>query len=184
VLAQQAERQLLRHPSIDDLRSVVPCCELCVTQSDHLATGMPRLRALIFPDLPDLLGVAPLRLWWWAKTGQFVRESDVAAGRPWWSRDAVCRWAAASPFGLAGRVPLRYWPDAIEPAEYDGAFQSSHAVSLRWSTRWASVLMVWTLPDSFVGPLAELITVRGGRTFRGCSGTPRRTGRVGYVCPI
>jgi hypothetical protein len=105
----------------------------------------------------DLLGVTPPRLWWWAMTGQFVRASVTAGGKPRWSRDAVYRWAIASPYGLAGQVPLRYWPDATEPAEYDRAFRSPHAVSLRWWTKPGSILMVWTLSHGYVPPRIELV---------------------------
>jgi hypothetical protein len=105
-----------------------------------------------------LLNVPQLRLWWWTKTGQFARPSTTAQSGSRWTATDVYRWAATARLGLAGRVPLRYWPDPSAPAEFVQAFRTPHAVALRWSTEPGSVLMVWTLTGGYQPPRTELVT--------------------------
>lgn len=88
--------------------------------------------------------------------GDFPEPAGTDGSEPYWHDEAVLRWAAASGPELAARVQLRFWPDAIAPADYLGAETHEKFVIQRWQIQSGSIAVVWSLPEA--GPL-DLITI-------------------------
>jgi hypothetical protein len=75
-------------------------------------------------------------------------------GASYWLDRDVFVWAAAQGPLLASRVPLRYWPQAGEPAEFLGSTRvaaryGADDVALRWAAGPGTVAVIWR-PD---GPI-------------------------------
>lgn len=67
------------------------------------------------------------------------------------------RWAVtAQPATFARWAPLQYWPDATEPAHYEGAVQHGILVVQRWSTGPGDIDVAWPLPDGQPRGIAEV----------------------------
>lgn len=89
-----------------------------------------------------------------ARDGQFPPPASTQRGEPYWRDDEVLRWAAATSAELATRVPLRYWPDATQPADYLGAIAHDDAVVMTWQTNLGAVAVVW----NFIDPITVHLT--------------------------
>jgi len=81
-------------------------------------------------------------------------------GAPYWRDRDVLRWAARQGAPLSARVPLRFWPDAIEPAEFLGAVRVPQRfclddVVLRWSATTGTVGVIWRCDDPIMLSLTE-----------------------------
>ena len=83
-------------------------------------------------------------------------------GAPYWRDRDVLRWAARQGPPLSARVPLRLWPDAVEPAEFLGAVQVPQRfcrddVVLRWSVAPGTVAVIWRCDDPIMLSLTEAL---------------------------
>lgn len=86
------------------------------------------------------------------RRGDFPEPAGIEASEPYWREETVLCWAAASSPDLAGRVPLKFWPNAIAPAGYLGAETHEQFVIQRWQTQSGLIAVVWSFPG--VGPLS------------------------------
>lgn len=71
------------------------------------------------------------------------------------------KWAARQGHPLASRVPLQFWPEAQEPAEFLGAVRvparyQRDDVALRWATVAGVVAVVWRPDDPIMLRLSDL----------------------------
>lgn len=83
-------------------------------------------------------------------------------GVPYWADRDVLRWAARQPPPLSNRVPLRFWPDSPQPAEFLGAVRvpsryGRDDVALRWATASGTVAVVWRPDDPIMMSLDDLL---------------------------
>lgn len=101
-----------------------------------------------------LVGLRAAQLRRAARDGQFPPPASTQRGEPYWRDDEVLRWAAATSAELATRVPLRYWPDATQPADYLGAIAHDDAVVMTWQTNLGAVAVVW----NFIDPITVHLT--------------------------
>ncbi|MDQ1536135.1 MAG: hypothetical protein QOE58_528 [Actinomycetota bacterium] len=97
-------------------------------------------------EVAELLAVPRLTVWWWVKTGRFVDPADEPDGYRRWDRDDVFRWALNH--NRAGRVPIRYWPLAGQPAAYRGTQLLTDAVAQLWTIQARRIVLIWPLPNA------------------------------------
>ncbi|WP_433464055.1 hypothetical protein [Spirillospora sp. CA-128828] len=93
-----------------------------------------------------LLGVRRYSLKRIAKRGLFAAPAGTEQGRPYWHETTVLTWAAEKVPQLADRIPLRYWPNATEPAPYLGAVRLTNAVAVGWRAAPGPLWTIWTAP--------------------------------------
>lgn len=103
-------------------------------------------KPLSLSDCAQLLGLNRLQLWFWHKLGRFALPAGEHNGTPYWHEPEVYRWAAGTGRPLVRSVPVRYWPDATEPADYLGTREVPDAVAQLWGTEAGTVCVVWPLP--------------------------------------
>jgi hypothetical protein len=112
---------------------------------------------LTLDDCVRLLGLRPAHLRRAARDAHFPPAARTQHGQPHWHQDEVLSWAAATSPQLATRVPLRYWPDATQPADYLGASAHDDAVIMTWQTTPGTLALVWNFLDPITVPLTDYL---------------------------
>lgn len=104
---------------------------------------------LSLPECAQLLGKTRAWLWWHHSVEQdFVPPAGTDEhNRPYWHERDVYAWAAQVGPPLSRHVPVRYWPEATEPATYLGAREITDAVAQLWDTETGRVCVLWPLPQ-------------------------------------
>ncbi len=111
-----------------------------------------------------LLHLRPGQLRRSARDRQFPSPAGTERGASW-RKDDILRWAAATSPDLAAQVPLRYWPDAAEPAEYLGASANDDAVVMTWQTESGTIAVVWNFVDPIMVHLPDYVRRVNGATI-------------------
>ncbi|WP_344681403.1 hypothetical protein [Saccharopolyspora taberi] len=113
-------------------------------------------KPLLLSDCARLLGCTRLQMWFLHKLGRFAPPAGEENGKPYWHKPEVYRWAAGAGRPLVRRVPVRYWPDAAEPADYLGTREVPNAVAQVWGTETGRVCVVWPLPEVMGLPASRI----------------------------
>lgn len=94
-----------------------------------------------------LLGLSRRRVAGLVRRGSFPSPAGEGAGGAYWHKRVVFEWAVKTAPELSSHVPVTYWPDGSEPADYVGCrVFEDRAMAMGWRTSFGLTWLLWQVP--------------------------------------